>query len=278
MMDLKFPGLYKYYAQIFNGSTVDLSDACFFDPWSISFICLKVIERAGDPNLKIIFPKNFAASNYLKRAHFGEFLKNIGVETSHFDSSFLSDLKEKDSLNVYELSYCQTSDVFKARLPRLLQVLLNFGMNADNAGLATALVGELGNNAFDHNLGKWPTGISGAVIIGQRYPTKSQLNLSVADPGIGFKASLHRKDPNLSSETEAIKLALEKGVSGRIEETRGNGLKFIQDSTFEIFSGIISIQSYNGLVIREENNFKEEIVPPVLGSVVNLTLYCKRKK
>lgn len=276
MMDLKFPGLYKYYDQIFDASIIDLSDVCFFDPWSISFICLKVIEKVEDTSLKIIFPKNPAARNYLKRAHFGEFLKSVGIDASHYDSSFLADSKENDNLNIYELSYCPTSDVFKARLPRLLQVLQNFGMNADNAGLATALVGELGNNAFDHNLGKWPTGVSGALITGQRYPYKNQLKITVADPGIGFKASLHRKDPNLKSETEAIKLALKKGVSGRIEEKRGNGLKFIQDSTFEIFSGIVSIQSYDGLVVREENDFKESTVPCVLGSIVNLTLYCKK--
>jgi len=276
MIDLEFPGLYKNYDKLFTGSVIDLSEVSFFDPLSIGYICLKVIEMNSKKNLKIILPKNRDAKSYLRRAHFNNFLKDIGVDTSYLDPDFMSEVVERDNLNVYELSYCPTSDVFKARLPRLLKMLQNFGMNEDNAGLATALVGELGNNAFDHNIGNWPTDVHGAIIIGQRYPYKNKLKITVADPGIGFKASLHRKDPNLKSEAEAIKLALEKGVSGRIEEKRGNGLKFIQDSTFQIFSGVVLIQSYDGLVIRREDKFRSGTVNPILGSVVNLTLNCKK--
>ena len=63
---------------------------------------------------------------------------------------------------------------------------------------ATVLVGELGNNVFDHNEGLWPTDIRGAIIIGQNYPQLKKIEVVIADPGVGFKRSLQLRDPNLT--------------------------------------------------------------------------------
>lgn len=48
---------------------------------------------------------------------------------------------------------------------QLKSMLKNFGLNVDDEARATALVGELGNNVFDHNDGQWPTDVRGAIIL-----------------------------------------------------------------------------------------------------------------
>src|SRR2546428_12511174 len=46
-------------------------------------------------------------------------------------------------------------DVFDARLDGLLRELLRDGWTNDAAALVVAVLGEVGNNCFDHNLGRW---------------------------------------------------------------------------------------------------------------------------
>lgn len=59
-----------------------------------------------------------------------------------------------DTISVY---YCRTRDVFQARLDKMLNELLKINnLTKENVYLVSAMAGEIGNNSFDHNLGKWP--------------------------------------------------------------------------------------------------------------------------
>ena len=52
--------------------------------------------------------------------------------------------------------YCQTRDVFQARLDTMIQVLLRSSkIEEGKIYILVAIVGEIGNNSFDHNLGNW---------------------------------------------------------------------------------------------------------------------------
>ena len=51
--------------------------------------------------------------------------------------------------------YCQTHDVFQARLEQF-QSKLSRITSLSTVSLITAIAGEIGNNSFDHNLGNWP--------------------------------------------------------------------------------------------------------------------------
>jgi len=118
--------------------------------------------------------------------------------------------------------YCQTRDVFQARL-ETFQSKLRHVAPLQTVSLVTAVAGEIGNNSFDHNLGNWPD-ISGIFF---SYSLRSKY-VVLADRGQGILATLKRVRPELTQASEALKVSFTETISGRFPETRGNGLKFVR--------------------------------------------------
>ena len=98
-------------------------------------------------------------------------------------------------------------------------------VSEDDLVLLTAVVGEIGNNCFDHNLGQWRD-IAGCWL---DYGLSDQTAwVCVSDRGQGVFASLKNADPTLQNDQEALETAFQKVISGRSPERRGNGLKFVR--------------------------------------------------
>lgn len=167
--------------------------------------------------------------------------------------------------------HCLYRDEFNARLGRFITMFKTFGLNENDAQRATSLVGELGNNVFDHNLGNWPTNISGCIIAAQHYPSTKTIEIAVGDPGVGFYGSLKAAFPEINNDIDAIKLGL-AGNTGRIGEIRGNGLRLIQQWTLQNFSGKVMIHSGNGLVIVNKTGMKEYTVNKILGTIAQFMI------
>lgn len=130
--------------------------------------------------------------------------------------------------------YCATRDAFQARLEKFQTELLKNPLFRDSFSLIISVTGEIGNNAFDHNLGNWPdvAGIFFAYDLNKRI-------LVIADRGQGIWATLRRVKPELSDHQEALQTAFTEILSGRAPEDRGNGLKFVRqvvtNSPLELF-------------------------------------------
>jgi hypothetical protein len=120
---------------------------------------------------------------------------------------------------------CETRDLFQARLSTLLRRLLREGWPEADASLVTALLGEIGNNSFDHNLGRWED--QPGCCLGSD-AARSPALFWVLDRGVGMLASLGRVDPEIRTEQQAIDAAFARVLSGRAPERRGNGLKFVR--------------------------------------------------
>ena len=273
-MDFIFDNIYKKWNVVFQDSTIDLSSITFFDPWSMGIIALKAIENKNSDNKDIKFPIDGDKKKYLARMHFGDFIKKLAYEDA---AQKLEQVKvnERENKNIQEIFHCEHRDQFNARLESgIRRMFQNFGMNIDDEQRATALVGELGNNVFDHNAGIWPLDVSGAIIIAQNYPEAKRIEVIVADPGVGFIGSLKTATPRPDNDIDAIKLGL-RGISGRIGEKRGNGLLMIQDWTIKQFNGIIRIQSGTGLIEVNKGGIKEFIVNKILGTIAGLVVYYK---
>lgn len=118
--------------------------------------------------------------------------------------------------------YCQTRDVFQARLDKFQSELSKI-VTIETVSLITAVAGEIGNNSFDHNLGNWPD-IPGVFF---SYSMRDR-KIALADRGQGILTTLRRIRRELSSSSEAMKVAFTETISGRYPETRGNGLKFVR--------------------------------------------------
>lgn len=273
-MDLTFAEIYDECDKRFFDHTVNLENCTWLDPWVIGSACLKAIEYKNQPDKMIILPKEKDMKSYLKRMHFDSLLREITYK------DFIKPLEnirinERENLNVQEIMHCKFRDEFEARLSSRIRLMFQkFGLTSDDENRATALVGELGNNVFDHNDGQWPTDVRGAIILAQHNPRKRQIEVVVADPGIGFSGSLKSVKKAIKNDVEAIQLGL-SGVTGRIGELRGNGLTVIQDWTINKFNGIVRIHSGNGLVVVDKDGPKSETVFPILGTLASFMLIYK---
>lgn len=270
-MNLNCESIYKYLSNIDKGSTIDLSGCRFIHPWALVFICSLLSERHNLPDKKIILPKDKESLKYLKHVHFNEILKKLSYfeEADQLEKAVIS---ETDSPNIAKLRYSKSRDEFQARLGKFLRVFESFGLDENEARLVTALVGELGNNVFDHNQFHWPLDITGCFTIAQNYPKLKMVEFAISDTGIGFLGTLKGKFPDLKDDVSAIKFGLE-GNSGWFEGKRGNGLINIKDWTFLKFGGNICIHSGEGFVSLDKKQILEKKVYKITGTIVHVMLY-----
>ena len=145
--------------------------------------------------------------------------------------------------------YCATRDVFQARLDSMVSFLLAGKVAEGDAYMLAAIAGEIGNNSFDHNLGKWPD-IPG-VFFGYDV-TKRQVVL--ADRGLGILSTLSRVRPELKTHVDALRVAFTEVVSGRAPEARGNGLKFVRRVVAENPVSLFFLSGDAELRLKKDNN------------------------
>ncbi len=119
--------------------------------------------------------------------------------------------------------YCQTRDTFNVRLGTLTKHL-EISMENDTY-LLSAIAGEIGNNSFDHNLGKWPDD-PGIYFVHD----DNRKIIVLADRGQGVFATIRNVKPEVKNDRQALKIAFTEVISGRGEEKRGNGLKFVREN------------------------------------------------
>ncbi len=118
-------------------------------------------------------------------------------------------------------------DVAQARISKFQILFTKKGWSEDNSALFTAILGELANNCFDHNLGQWRD-IPGCWL--DCAMSAERVTGIVADRGQGILGSLKQVRPMLKNHQEALHLAFTEQLSGRAPENRGNGLKFVMKS------------------------------------------------
>ena len=114
--------------------------------------------------------------------------------------------------------FSKTRDVFTARLQTFILKTQKY--------LEAAIIGEIGNNTFDHNFGfcsAYPNGVYCNFAYNQKY-------ILLADYGKGVRQSLLSVLPSIISDIEAVEIAFTKRISGRSPEQRGNGLKFVSEA------------------------------------------------
>lgn len=120
--------------------------------------------------------------------------------------------------------YCPTNDIFQNRLIKMQNLLAKTEDLSTPFSLIVALVGEIGNNSFDHNLGNWRD-LPG-IFFGYNIEKRT---IVLADRGQGLLKTLKRVKPELTIHAEAMHVAFTEMVSGRAPESRGNGLKFVKN-------------------------------------------------
>lgn len=161
-----------------------------------------------------------------------------------------TDWAQAKSDSIPEISssfYCATRDVFQARLDSMRQLYIQKKVaSEDVVYLLTALVGEIGNNSFDHNGGRWPD-VPG-IFFGNDFDTKIVV---LADRGQGVLKTLQQVRPALPDDLQALEVAFKEKLSGRAPENRGNGLKFVRQT---IHDQKLHLSFYSGTAQAELND------------------------
>lgn len=167
--------------------------------------------------------------------------------------------KWAESLTPFSLDssvYCETRDVFQARLESL-QKKLEENFSLESLSLAIAVAGEIGNNSFDHNLGNWED-IMGVFF----YFDEKKKTIILADRGQGILSTLKRVKSDLNNADEALRAAFTLSISGRKSEVRGNGLKFVRSViteypfslNFQSGDAFLYLKQYDeGMIIQQAN-------------------------
>ena len=120
--------------------------------------------------------------------------------------------------------YCQNSSVFQAKLSKMEYLLMKKQGFEKLYSLIVLVAGEIGDNSFAHNIGKWPD--TPGVFFG--YDIDKGL-IVLADRGLGVLETLRRVRPELQNHVAALKVAFTEFISGRAPEKRGNGLKLVRE-------------------------------------------------
>ena len=120
--------------------------------------------------------------------------------------------------------YCQTSAIFQARLIKMEQSLMQKPGFEKLYSLIVLITGEVGDNSFAHNLGKWPD--TPGIFFGYNLQDKI---IVLADRGLGILKTLRQVRPELPNHTTALEVAFTEFISGRAPEKRGNGLKSVRE-------------------------------------------------
>jgi hypothetical protein len=139
--------------------------------------------------------------------------------------------------------FSPTRDVFTARIQ---SYVLETGKY-----LEAAIIGEIGNNTFDHNFvfeNNCPRGVYCNLLFQQKY-------VILADFGKGVRQSLLPVLPSIKSDVEAVEIAFTQRISGRSPEQRGNGLKFVSE-TIQQNSWNLYFQSGNGCCSIDNKEMK----------------------
>jgi excisionase family DNA binding protein len=120
--------------------------------------------------------------------------------------------------------YCQTSSIFNARLTKMEKLLMEKPGFERLYSLITLITGEIGDNSFAHNIGKWPD--TQGIFFGYDLEKRT---IVLADRGLGILETLRQVRPGLSSHVAAVEVAFTEFISGRAPEKRGNGLKLVRE-------------------------------------------------
>ena len=178
---------------------------------------------------------------------------------------------KSDEIDTASDYYCETRDIFQARLNLMMDDLLASGnIKEEKVYLVSAVAGEIGNNSFDHNLGNWPD-VMGVFFAYGFAGGGGKLKIVLADRGQGVLKTLKRVKPELKNDSEALKTAFTERISDRAPEARGNELKFSKESVKKENMRLIFISGNARAELNKEMKIKQ-IDENIKGCLAILTV------
>ena len=175
--------------------------------------------RRWEKSKRLVSLRSKGGHRYYRPEDIKEYQKNLNI--FKLATKWTGSAKAEELPNFF---YCASIDVFWARLEKFKNELYEH-LNANEIySLIGLIVGEIGNNSFDHNLGNW-LDVPG-IFFGYNLDTRQ---IALADRGQGILNTLKRVKPDLDNDKDAMRIAFTEIISGRAPEARGNGLKSVRN-------------------------------------------------
>ncbi len=178
-------------------------------------VSLNTLRRWDESGKLVAIRKEGGAHRYYREKD----LEIFASDLMRFASEWI-----QDGIEFPGTFYCPTSSIFNARLTKMEYALLQKPGFEKLYSLIVLVTGEIGDNSFAHNLGKWPD--TAGIFFG--YDLAKGI-IVLADRGLGILETLRRVRPELPSHVTAVEVAFTEFISGRTPEKRGNGLKLVRE-------------------------------------------------
>lgn len=207
-------------------------------------------------------------TSYLYRINFFERLETVKNLNPHHSQNLHDGMNNK----LLELQTYHYKNGFYGDYEKICRLLQNIGVSVENISLIASSLGEVVDNAFSHNLGRWDPSIGPlGVFLAQIFPKKRELCFSFCDFGVGFLSTLQKNYPEITSQKEAIELALQPNITGRSQRQGGNGLDYLKKNVFNGFHGRLDIRSGDTLYSAREE--LSQNTPFLSGANIFFTLH-----
>lgn len=263
----------------------DFADLHQIDPLSLLYVsseiknCRDTFKHSG---FRIV---NHGGSNCSYMAHMG-FFQAFGADFGKFPGEAPGNQKYLPItiLNIDEIKeeasnlMINPAELMESNSRNLANILAQ-GSNHDLVDVLTYCLREIFRNSIEH---------SEATQFGycaQYLPSKNEVSLAIIDRGIGLRKSLSN-NPNLEirNDLEAIELALQPGISGKVyagqkRKPKGvwanSGYGLYMTSNICKMGGNFFISSGSSGRLMTDS-FSRDFETPIRGTALNLTINTKR--
>ncbi|MBM7803357.1 hypothetical protein JOE58_002608 [Curtobacterium luteum] len=219
--------------------------------------------RAAGREVRVLRPASDDVANYVSRARLGKELDDMGAAHN------LPSVREHDvGQSLLAVTPFENASGAAELATRVWEVVHE--QDSDAAAIMHMSISAMGENVIEHS--RWPRGYAAA----QKTYGGSVFRFAVADAGRGFSRALRRYKP--ADDAHALELALEPGVSGLDEESRGYGLSELRDSVKAI-GGTLRLRSGRGqLVVSPSEATQTLFASPLPVSVLEGELRVKNHR
>ena len=230
---------------------VNLKHYDFIDP--LFWVTLKALADGPKPGLTVKIDKNSSAYGYYL---------------------YLFERGRRKSPTVVPIRKVEERNSIENIVKEILQIANLRFCDYDDEFAFSYILMELINNSVDH-------GQSPAIACAQVFPNADEIEISVADHGLGFLQTIKKKYNDVSSYEEAIKRAIQKGITGytitmygSVTKHVGMGLYVISKMVREVVGDMIIVSGDAVFSLRD--NLVRKIEIPWQGSIVSVRFNISR--
>ncbi|MCL4498152.1 MAG: hypothetical protein M1467_08635 [Deltaproteobacteria bacterium] len=247
---------------ITDQKTIDLTEAEWIEPiWYSIIKAYDELCKTQGHNLNIIKPIKTNVASYFDTINYG----THRYRSTYVPISIVSNSTENNKISKEIVEKIMLHNDFNK---------LSEENKKDTKDYLEYMISELQNNVIQHS-----GSLFGAITCAQYFPTLNKIQVSIADCGFGFLASL-QKTCELNSEIKALRKSLEQGVTGShpvgtysSNNNVGYGLYVLKNIIQRNKAKMLMISRNGSILLENGQILSYELDRDIMGSIVAFEIY-----